>query len=389
MALVGVMSAARLLPSIVLSMPAGLVADRLPQRSILMVTEAARAVAMFVVAALVVGGSGVGLILVVVTASAAAGTFAVPASAALLPRIARSDEELGRANAAFASLDGLASILGPAIAGVLLVTGGLALAFAVNGLTFIAMLAVLVLAVPRLQQSARTVAQDRVERGFDIVEIARRIARPLALDGAISFGSTALGVLTIVISVEVLQSDEAFVGALNAMAGVGALIGGVASGAFVSRGDRRGTLVGLAAVVPAVIVLGTVGVPVVAMAAIGITAGALVLLDTLNTTMVQRITAEGGTGRAFGLLHTSAAAWWMAGSIVPAVVAATYGAAAAVVVTAAVIVLVGGAALLPVPGRVARVRPITLGRRDDRSFRRSAPAMRLRADHAAGAASTD
>ena len=139
------------------------------------------------------------------------------------------------------------------------------------------------------------------------------------------------------------------------------MLGGLASGAFVNRGDGRGILVGLAVAVPAVIVLGTVGVPVVALAAMGITTGALVLLDTLNTTTVERLTADGGTGRAFGLLRTSAAVWWMAGSIVPALVAATYGAAAAVGVTAVVIALLGGAAMVPVaegalPGAPSHLR---------------------------------
>ena len=387
--LVGLTGAARLLPAIILSMPAGLVADRFPQRSILMITEAARAASMFVVAALCAVHGDIALILIVATAAAVAGTFAMPASAALLPRLAQSDEELGRANATFASLDGLANILGPAIAGVLVITGGLALAFAVNGLTFIAMLAVLALAVPGLRRSNRTPVPDADARGLGLAAIARRIARPLVIDGAISFGATALSVLAVVIAAEVLDTGAAFAGALNATAGIGAVLGGLASGAFVNRGDGRGILVGLAVAVPAVIVLGTVGVPVVALAAMGITTGALVLLDTLNTTTVQRLTADGGTGRAFGLLRTSAAVWWMAGSILPAMVAATYGAAAAVGVTAVVIALLGGAAMVPVAEGHSQMRCLTFGRRAGRHASRPARAHTVLTDSAAAVVASD
>ena len=148
-ALVGLMGAARMLPAVVLSMPAGWLADRVSPRSILLTSETIRCLAMAIVAGLSFVAGDIWLILVVATAAAAAGTFYLPASMVLMPRLARDDEEFGRANSAFAGLDGIANILGPAIAGILVVAGGLPLAFVLNGLTFAVMVVVVAAVVPR------------------------------------------------------------------------------------------------------------------------------------------------------------------------------------------------------------------------------------------------
>ena len=155
--LVGLTGAARLLPAIVLSMPAGLVADRFPQRSILMITEAARAAGDVRRRGAVRGPRR---------------HRADPRSwrrrrrwrAPLrclhrrrcfrgLPKVTRNSGERTRRSRASTDSPTSSDRRSPACSSI---TGGLALAFAVNGLTFIAMLAVLALAVPGLRRSDRT-----------------------------------------------------------------------------------------------------------------------------------------------------------------------------------------------------------------------------------------
>src|SRR4029079_3431064 len=55
---------------------------------------------------------------------------------ALMPSLVRDESEFGPANSAWATLDNLAWVIGPAIAGVILVIGTLEMAFLLNALTF-------------------------------------------------------------------------------------------------------------------------------------------------------------------------------------------------------------------------------------------------------------
>jgi MFS family permease len=135
-ALVALATLGRLVPFFVLSMPAGIAADRFPRRVILVLTETVRCVAMLLIAGLCLVGADVGVVIALTMLAAAAGTISMPALASLTPELAADDAELGRANAIRATLDSLACVVGPAVAGVLILVGGLPFAFALNGLSF-------------------------------------------------------------------------------------------------------------------------------------------------------------------------------------------------------------------------------------------------------------
>jgi predicted MFS family arabinose efflux permease len=349
-ALVGVAAAGRLIPFFLLSMPAGIVADRIPQRSILLATGIIRILAMALMAVLTWTGGDILIILAVAMIAAAAGTFAMPAQGSLIPQLATDMAQLGRANALSSTLDGMACVLGPAIAGVLILAGGVPMAFALNGASFCAVVVVLVAVVPGVGRGGAIAAGDqparRTAEDVSWLALIRRIGRPLALDAAISFAGAATSVLAVIIAVELLGAGEAFAGALNAGAGIGVIIGGLATGLFINRDPRRGVVFGLVLSVVALILLATTSVPGLAVGLLAATVGSLILLDTLNMTTVQRLTADGGTGRALGLLHTLAAFWMMAGSIVPALIAATLGADTAVLATAAIAAVLGGLSLV-------------------------------------------
>ena len=358
-ALVGLAAAGRLVPFFLLSMPAGLVADRLPQRSILLVTEVARALLMVVLAGLCWAGADTLLLLACALAAAAAGTFAMPAQGSLVPRLARDNDELGWANTAYSTLDSVAAIVGPAIAGVLIVAGGLPAAFLINAATFGIIVVVLFTFVPGGATEAPTgaaadagpsEAQDdestnSAEPGFR--EIARTIWRTLALDGAVSFAAAALSVLAVAIAVDHLGASAGFSGALNAALGIGGVAGGLATAAFVNRDVRGGVVVGVVVASVAVALMATTASPILCIGLMAVAAGAFVLLDALNTTTIQRLSAGGFTGRAIGLVHTLAAAWMVAGSLLPGIVAATLGVGAAVVLVAVIVAALGAISVMP------------------------------------------
>jgi MFS family permease len=348
-ALVGLAAAARLVPFFLLSMPAGVVADRFPRRSILILSETVRALAMLAIAWLCVGGADILGIVVLTLIAAAAGTFSMPATGSLVPELAADDAELGLANTIRATLDSLSGVLGPTLAGVLIVTGGLPVAFALNGISFALVAASLLIWRPRSSRVASRGAPNPANEasGPDLGwnALIRRVAGPLALDGAISFASGAIGVLAVLIAVDWLGAGEPFTGALNAGAGLGGIAGGIATGAVINGNVRVGLIAGIVSFAGAFVVLGMVAIPAIAVGAMAVAFAGLILLDTINMTTIQRLTADGGTGRAIGLIHTLAATWMMAGVIVPTLCAATFGIQAAIFAPAVVMVGLGALSL--------------------------------------------
>ncbi len=363
-ALVGLAAAGRLIPFFVLSMPAGLLADRCNRRRILIVSESARCALMLVTASLYVAGADVAVLIGVGTLSAAFGTFSMPAQNALIPNLARTDAELGMANACSATLDNIASIFGPIAAGILVVTAGLGVACAINGISFAVVVLLIVWsrppAVAAIAVSAEHGPVAIPETGTaNWASIGGRAARAIVMDAAISFAAGALGVLPVLIAVEQLGAGEAFSGVLGAGAGAGAVLGGLAAGAMINGAPSRALGLGTLVAFGSIVLLASTSLPIVAVIASAGALGSLVMLDTLNITNLQRTVPGPYLGRAFGLLHTSAAVWLMAGSALPSLLASAMGVPAALLMTAMVVITLGGLSLLRAP---LRERPIEFPR---------------------------
>ena len=155
-ALVGAFGAVRLLPYVVLSVPAGIVADRFDRRIVLLVSDLYRGGLMVVMAAVVATGGSTLILAALAILAACGSTFFYPAMGAYLPALAKDEQQLGPANSAWASLQNVSYILGPAIGGLVLAFGNVTTAFIVNALTFV-FIAVVLWSLP----SSR--ARDRAE----------------------------------------------------------------------------------------------------------------------------------------------------------------------------------------------------------------------------------
>ncbi|MGO9489175.1 MAG: MFS transporter [Solirubrobacteraceae bacterium] len=114
----------------------GVWADRLPRRSVMLGSDAVRLLAQGACAALLLAGDAKVWQLAALQAlyGAAAGFFA-PASVAIVPQVAPADE-LQQANALLGLTDNGSSVLGPALAGVIVATAGSGWGLAADALTF-------------------------------------------------------------------------------------------------------------------------------------------------------------------------------------------------------------------------------------------------------------
>jgi MFS family permease len=344
--LLGIVGAARILPYVLLSVPAGIVADRFDRRMVLLVTDVARGVLMLALAAAVAVDASILVVVGLSILAACFSTFFNPAIAALVPTLV-DERDLGPANSAWATLDNLAFIIGPALAGLLLAAGGVEIAFLLNAASF-AVVAVVLWRLP-IRPTAPTATGDGPEaapvpEGWRL--LASRLVGPFALDSATSFVSGGLGVLTVLLAVDVLDAGEAGTGYLNAAVGVGGVVAGIAGGALLARPLRVPLVLGGAIGAVGLAWLGVSTVLPVAMIAIAVAVGGLLLLEIVTTTLVQRIVPDGLRGRAVGALQTSSAILYSLGPLLVPILASSLGVAWVLAGSAALVVLGAVAALL-------------------------------------------
>lgn len=338
--LLGIVGAARILPYVLLSVPAGIVADRFDRRMVLLVTDVARGFLMLVLVAAVIVDAPTIVIVAVSILAACFSTFFGPAIAALLPMLV-DESDLGPANSAWATLDNVAFILGPALAGVLLASGGLEIAFLLNAISF-AVVAVILWRLPVPAGALRAAASDRAAEppapGWR--HLVRPLAGPFVLDSATSIVAGGVGVLTVVIAVDVLNAGQAGTGYLNAAIGVGGVVAGIGAGALLAR--RLGVPLILGGVVGGIglALLALAGDILTAMIAIAVAVAGLLLLDVVNTTLIQRIVPDELRGRAMGVLQATSAILYSLGSLVMPIIAGAYG-VAPVLIGSAIITAAG------------------------------------------------
>ncbi|MDQ2690290.1 MAG: MFS transporter [Chloroflexota bacterium] len=342
--LLGIVGAARILPYVLLSVPAGIVADRFDRRMVLLVTDVARGVLMLVLVAAVVLQASTIVIVAVAILAACFSTFFGPAIAALLPMLV-DERDLGVANSAWATLDNVAFIVGPALAGILLASGGLEFAFLLNAISFAVVAVVLWrLPVPSRQAAADAASESTESKPAGWRALVRPLAGPLVLDSATSLVGGGVGVLTVVIAIDVLGAGEAGTGYLNAAVGVGGVVAGIAGGALLARRLSVPLLLGGIVGGIGLAWLALTGELVTAMLAIGVAVAGILLLDVVNTTLIQRIVPDALRGRAIGALQTSSSVLYSLGSLAMPLLADAIGVAP---------VLIGGGVLVAVSAAVA------------------------------------
>jgi MFS family permease len=139
----GIVSVADLLPTLVLSPVAGLLADRVDRVRLIRATQVIAMVQAALLAALIYGGAiTIELLFVLTLALGAANAVNQPARLALIPNLV-DRTNLAAAVAVNSLVFNLARFIGPAVAGIIIGRGSIGLAFAVNAVTYLPFIAAL------------------------------------------------------------------------------------------------------------------------------------------------------------------------------------------------------------------------------------------------------
>lgn len=227
---VALLQTAAALPIFLLGVPAGAMSDVLDRRRLLIVAQLwMLACAIALAAAAFAGVLDIPLMMLLVALGAAGSAFAMPAALALLPEQV-SREELPAAITLNGVSINLSRAAGPVLGGFLVAGLGPWAAFALNGVSFLALAAVLI-AWRRAPVEAES---EQAERILGAVRASIRYARNspavrvvLWRTGLFILGASALWALIPAVATRELGLNASGFGALLGCVGIGSLLGAV------------------------------------------------------------------------------------------------------------------------------------------------------------------
>ncbi|MGH3510421.1 MAG: MFS transporter, partial [Nocardioidaceae bacterium] len=227
--LLAIYSVGRALAGAVATLIVSSLGDRVRRDRLLRATTSARTVLVLSGALLAMGGGPGPLVIgLAVVSSGCSGTFR-PLQAGALPWLVRTPAELASANVGATLMENAGALLGPFLAGVVLLLAdpGAALAMSAGWLA----LAALALLPLRLPDESRHVGAERVHVLRDAAAGTKSLVRVASPGGLVvlAFAQTfARGVLLVglvVFAFDVLGLDNASIGWFNAVMGLGGLLG--------------------------------------------------------------------------------------------------------------------------------------------------------------------
>ncbi len=244
--LLGLVGAMQFVPVLLLSLVAGVVADRVSKRKLVLWMQFALGIQAFILSALVYTGRvQYWHILVLATLQGICTAFDQPTRQSFIVEMVGKDD-LMNAIALNSAIFNAARIIGPAIGGFSMDLFGPAMAFLLNGLSYMFVVGALSLMKVEGKNPARK------ERNFrqDILEglrYARQtplIRDTLVLVGLLGVTARNLSILVPVLAKDALQLSASGYGVLMSFMGAGALLGAMSLAWFSHRGPLRSVLYG-------------------------------------------------------------------------------------------------------------------------------------------------
>jgi len=302
--LLGTVAAVGSLPMLLLSVWGGSLADRHPKRTVVLFTQTGMMLLAFVFAALVWSGHiQPWHILVLAALGGVAMAFDMPARQAFMVEMT-SREDLMNAVSLNSSIVNGARVVGPAVAGVLMAQVGMTWCFLLNGLSFIAVLAgLLMMRLPRFVPPAEPTSTGRhVLEGFAYVAGHRRVRILLLLFGVVGIFGWSYSVLLPAYATDILHVGEGGYGALLSANGLGALLGALTVATYGNRVRPRLMILGGLWLFSAMLLLLAVvrWYPLV-LACMAVGGWGMLLYFATTNTLIQTSVSDAMRGRVMGI----------------------------------------------------------------------------------------
>jgi Major Facilitator Superfamily len=227
----GIVLGAQTVPLVLFVLLGGVWADRLPRQMVMLTSDLARFLTQGASAVLILDGTAhVWELAVLQAAYGVADGFFTPAANGLVPQVV-AGEDLQQANATLGLSENAAAILGPAVAGVLVVGVGAGWGLAVDAATFV--LSAMFLSRLRIETEPRAASEQatsvlrELREGWKTFSSRRWLLISVGYFTLMyAFGFSALRVLGPEVAEKALGGPGAWA-AISAVTGVGAVAGGL------------------------------------------------------------------------------------------------------------------------------------------------------------------
>jgi MFS family permease len=349
----GIVATAQFLPVMVLGLFAGILADVLPKRQTLMAVQAVMmALAVILTILTVTGIVEIWMIIILALALGCANAVDMPVRQSFAIEMV-GPRDVGNAVAINSAMFNGARVVGPALAGLTIGAFGIAPAFAINALSFLAVIVGLGLMQDEHLHRARLVPKprsvgavfDNLREGLSFVRHTPIVLLAVTTVGLVATFGMNFQVVIPPLAQGALGSDASGFGFLMAASGFGALSAAVA---LVLSGRPRPIRIVLGAIVlgvASILLSMSTSYPLSLLLMIPIGAGGITMAATSNAT-IQLAVPDGLRGRVMAVYTTVFSASMPIGGLLMGVLATTLGILEAIAIGGVLSLATGVAALV-------------------------------------------
>jgi MFS family permease len=332
----------RLLPYALFLPLGGVLADRFERKKLMIVADLGRAICM--VGLLTVhSAQTVWIAFPLVFISTCFFSMFRPALSASIPDVAGSDENLVHANTLMGQVDGLAIVLGPSLAGVLLLIGHAQIALIVNAATYLVSTGTLCfLRLSRHHDQTAEAAQSWLDEtlvGFRTIfgEGNDKLAAITLTSAALCAFNGAMWTLNIVLAARTWHIGSQGAGFLSAGFGAGALVGGLFVAAIATRFEiSRSYMFALFGSISLIALFGMSPAGLLPFAIVFVFGAFDMFNQVTSDTMIQTAVSPALLGRVFGAFSSVITLAMLVGALITGPLIAVVGPRATTVVFAAI-----------------------------------------------------
>jgi MFS family permease len=358
-ALLGLVAAAASAPMLFFATWGGWVADRYPKRSVIVVTQTCSMILSFAMAALVWSELVKPWhIIVLAILGGITMAFDMPARQSFVIEMT-SREDLMNAISLNSSAFNCARIVGPSIAGFLMANVGIAACFLIDGLSFFAVIAgLLLMQLPKkkahIESDAGPIGQAL--EGFRYVSGHRRVLTILSLFAVVGIFGWSYSVLMPAFAHDVLHLDANGYGILMAGSGVGALAAALTVASAGHILPTRIMALGGIGIFSAALALFALNrnlyVEVLLLALVGF---GIVLYFSTSNTVLQSIVPDEMRGRVMGIWTLIFGGMIPLGSLQAGLMADSFGTPATIAIGALICAIAAAVTLTVIRRREAQL----------------------------------
>ena len=304
----GTVTALQFLPILLFSLFGGILADRLPKRGVLLVTQSAQMALAFVLAYLALTNQAtLGAIMIIAACLGLVTAVDMPTRQAIVPELV-GGVNLANAIALNSAAFNSARLIGPAVAGLAIGGFGIAACFFLNGLCFVIPIGALLIIRAGRRASVRGVGSSSVAKdlseGLAYVRWTPPVRMVVITVAVIGTFGMNISVLVPLLARNVLSAGADGYGYLTAATGLGALVAALTL-AQIGHGVRSSMLIGSAAAlgVVQITLAATTTFPLSALE-LGILGFAMISFTTLANMLLQLEVPNVLRGRVMSLYTT-------------------------------------------------------------------------------------